>query len=119
MGVIFYCFFLSSRRRHARCALVTGVQTCALPIFHALFHESPVEFVVAVHGEGPPQAARSAGSGRWSERTVGPAARMISRAESRSEERRAGKERVSTGRSRWAPYHQNNNMHTLAPSHNT
>src|SRR3546814_12271539 len=27
------CFFFSSRRRHTRCALVTGVQTCALPIF--------------------------------------------------------------------------------------
>src|SRR3546814_9564823 len=27
----FFCFF-SSRRRHTRCALVTGVQTCALPI---------------------------------------------------------------------------------------
>src|SRR3546814_6697675 len=35
---IFVCsfclsFFFSSRRRHTRCALVTGVQTCALPIF--------------------------------------------------------------------------------------
>src|SRR3546814_4781735 len=28
-------FFFSSRRRHTRCALVTGVQTCALPIFRA------------------------------------------------------------------------------------
>src|SRR3546814_4912178 len=28
----FCCFFFSSRRRHTRCALVTGVQTCALPI---------------------------------------------------------------------------------------
>src|SRR3546814_980604 len=27
-----YVFFFSSRRRHTRCALVTGVQTCALPI---------------------------------------------------------------------------------------
>src|SRR3546814_4891539 len=27
--------FFSSRRRHTRCALVTGVQTCALPIFIA------------------------------------------------------------------------------------
>ena len=31
-GVIWY--FFSSRRRHTRCALVTGVQTCALPISH-------------------------------------------------------------------------------------
>src|SRR3546814_17791634 len=30
-------FFFSSRRRHTRCALVTGVQTCALPIF--AFHQ--------------------------------------------------------------------------------
>src|SRR3546814_10971503 len=28
----YMCFFFSSRRRHTRCALVTGVQTCALPI---------------------------------------------------------------------------------------
>src|SRR3546814_1326311 len=28
-------FFFSSRRRHTRCALVTGVQTCALPILNA------------------------------------------------------------------------------------
>src|SRR3546814_5354688 len=27
-----FCFCVSSRRRHTRCALVTGVQTCALPI---------------------------------------------------------------------------------------
>src|SRR3546814_356030 len=30
---VFVFFFFSSRRRHTRCALVTGVQTCALPIF--------------------------------------------------------------------------------------
>src|SRR3546814_3583042 len=35
-------FFFSSRRRHTRCALVTGVQTCALPIFGAV---EPVDFV--------------------------------------------------------------------------
>src|SRR3546814_8405970 len=27
-----HCSFFSSRRRHTRCAVVTGVQTCALPI---------------------------------------------------------------------------------------
>src|SRR3546814_5440385 len=33
IGVCFFVFFFfSSRRRHTRCALVTGVQTCALPI---------------------------------------------------------------------------------------
>src|SRR3546814_7693826 len=31
--VVCMYFFFSSRRRHTRCALVTGVQTCALPIF--------------------------------------------------------------------------------------
>src|SRR3546814_4877489 len=31
-------FFFSSRRRHTRCALVTGVQTCALPILEAKVH---------------------------------------------------------------------------------
>src|SRR3546814_4763555 len=33
-------FFFSSRRRHTRCALVTGVQTCALPIFVNCFDEA-------------------------------------------------------------------------------
>src|SRR3546814_2698916 len=28
-----WVFFCSSRRRHTSCALVTGVQTCALPIY--------------------------------------------------------------------------------------
>src|SRR3546814_1456395 len=31
-NVVLILFFFSSRRRHTRCALVTGVQTCALPI---------------------------------------------------------------------------------------
>src|SRR3546814_9172942 len=30
--LVCFFFFFSSRRRHTRCALVTGVQTCALPI---------------------------------------------------------------------------------------
>src|SRR3546814_2741472 len=34
MYLLLVCFFFfSSRRRHTRCALVTGVQTCALPIY--------------------------------------------------------------------------------------
>src|SRR3546814_14641969 len=32
MSIMLISFFFSSRRRHTRCALVTGVQTCALPI---------------------------------------------------------------------------------------
>src|SRR3546814_10473065 len=37
-GVLVACdlFFFSSRRRHTICALVTGVQTCALPIYRSL-----------------------------------------------------------------------------------
>src|SRR3546814_10894512 len=42
-------FFFSSRRRHTRCALVTGVQTCALPI--SLWSRSP-------HGMAAPPGDR-------------------------------------------------------------
>src|SRR3546814_7600661 len=35
-----YFFFFSSRRRHTRCALVTGVQTCALPIYRIEIEQS-------------------------------------------------------------------------------
>src|SRR3546814_9291835 len=35
------CVFFSSRRRHTRCALVTGVQTCALPILRRPLVSSP------------------------------------------------------------------------------
>src|SRR3546814_5322006 len=34
-------FFFSSRRRHTRCALVTGVQTCALPICNEVRMHGP------------------------------------------------------------------------------
>src|SRR3546814_17925632 len=37
--VVFVYFFFSSRRRHTRCALVTGVQTCALPICYNRVNE--------------------------------------------------------------------------------
>src|SRR3546814_6455926 len=43
----FYCvtlvFFFSSRRRHTRCALVTGVQTCALPIWRPALEPDGVD----------------------------------------------------------------------------
>src|SRR3546814_3574590 len=41
LSIVYYSvlfFFFSSRRRHTRCALVTGVQTCALPIYLAKGH---------------------------------------------------------------------------------
>src|SRR3546814_2301672 len=39
--VFLFLFFFSSRRRHTRCALVTGVQTCALPICPVPCGQSP------------------------------------------------------------------------------
>src|SRR3546814_4611027 len=50
------CLFFSSRRRHTRCALVTGVQTCALPIFGArlalvqLLNRNPEASLAALDG---------------------------------------------------------------------
>src|SRR3546814_8550904 len=52
-GVVL-CFFFSSRRRQTRCALVTGVQTCALPIcFHHTGYQHQLEH--AVNGALPAQ----------------------------------------------------------------
>src|SRR3546814_7124099 len=46
MVVCLFVFFFSSRRRHTRCALVTGVQTCALPIWRARSpHDEGVELI--------------------------------------------------------------------------
>src|SRR3546814_3534900 len=53
-------FLFSSRRRHTRCALVTGVQTCALPISHAA---APLFLPFASGGEG---------EGRWQRGRVAP-----------------------------------------------
>src|SRR3546814_6896298 len=75
---IFFFFFFSSRRRHTRCALVTGVQTCALPILTdgLVSAEELLELAEMENDESTAQ---------------------------RSEERRVGKECVSTCRSRWSP----------------
>src|SRR3546814_4351528 len=43
MCSIVVCFFFSSRRRQTRCALVTGVQTCALPISFTQMAEGDAE----------------------------------------------------------------------------
>src|SRR3546814_4335569 len=104
------CFF-SSRRRHTRCALVTGVQTCALPIcgaathmvhgggkrtdFHetseALFLNSGYAYPSSEHAERLFQNKIPGGHNysRFANPTV-----------DRSEERRVGKECVSQCRSR-------------------
>src|SRR3546814_10992215 len=75
--------FFPSRVRHTSCALVTGVQTCALPISvkggYAEYVALPQDAFVKVPASIPFEV-------------------------SRSEERRVGKECVSTCRSRWSPY---------------
>src|SRR3546814_10239505 len=88
------CFFFSSRRRHTRCALVTGVQTCALPIFSMDHRDIPQnELGQQLRMLGLVLDSPDAESG------------MLLVPPFRSEERRVGKECVSTCRSRWSPYH--------------
>src|SRR3546814_11893836 len=48
-------FFFSSRRRHTRCALVTGVQTCALPVMPDA--KRAIEFSYAENNKLPMTAA--------------------------------------------------------------
>src|SRR3546814_10699077 len=99
----FYLFFFSSRRRHTRCALVTGVQTCALPSWLRDPPAAPQPVVRA-------WSARCRGSGTPGRPAPGPWHRWFSPSpapprpiRARSEERRVGKECVSTCRSRWSP----------------
>src|SRR3546814_18194229 len=115
-------FFFSSRRRHTRCALVTGVQTCALPICkedvvvaraphkqrsnHYKRHEyasnnicQSVSFIFQDSGEQY-QANRNLQQYRCAQQSG------FIHIYSRSEERRVGKECVSTCRFRWSPYHK-------------
>src|SRR3546814_1612981 len=103
----FICFFFSSRRRHTRCALVTGVQTCALPISRLQSQgqvpeegSTEEQGVLEGHGEGSPPvlALPAPGDGPIRGRK-----RRAAAEGSRSEERRVGKECVSTCRSRWSP----------------
>src|SRR3546814_8519546 len=108
-------FFFSSRRRHTRCALVTGVQTCALPIFAASQNASVAKSGAAIAGGavwdgGVLASAEAVGieadgtaASRHDETTLD-----FVRGEEdggRSEARSVGKECVSKGRSRWLPYH--------------
>src|SRR3546814_1648356 len=44
-------FFCSSRRRHTRCALVTGVQTCALPICWDYYRDRAYDALSAGPGQ--------------------------------------------------------------------
>src|SRR3546814_6904354 len=87
---VFFFFFFSSRRRHTRCALVTGVQTCALPIY-----VREASRILQIGG----------GDGGQDRLGLGCVLRSGYAIRKRSEERRVGKECVSTCRSRWSPYH--------------
>src|SRR3546814_4977708 len=97
MNVVFCVFFFSSRRRHTRCALVTGVQTCALPIYRIIVVEGYTD-AIALAEAGIADAVAPLGTA-LTETQLGLIWRM------RSEERRVGKECVSKCRSRWSPYH--------------
>src|SRR3546814_14257559 len=129
MTSVDWLFVFSSRRRHTRCALVTGVQTCALPIFMVadLNRIAAPDFVIALDGifEHSPWIAERAVVRRpfgsldalhgalvaamWAatpdeQRDLLCAHPELAGKEAdRSEERRVGKECVSTCRSRWAP----------------
>src|SRR3546814_5774589 len=93
-----FCFFFSSRRRHTRCALVTGVQTCALPISSRMAAKK-----TAKKKPGRPPKAKGDKPEQFSVRL--PPEMKVGLEVYRSEERRVGKECVSTCRSRWSPYH--------------
>src|SRR3546814_5998144 len=57
--VLFYfLFFFSSRRRHTRCALVTGVQTCALPICQRIGADAAGQSLRHFEADGGVDAAR-------------------------------------------------------------
>src|SRR3546814_5884714 len=98
--------FFSSRRRHTRCALVTGVQTCALPIFLPGAPGSGKSTLTAclVHN-GWRLLSDEIALVSLQDGGLTALARSISLKNRRSEERRGGKECVSTCRSRWSPYH--------------
>src|SRR3546814_16256533 len=124
-------FFFSSRRRHTRCALVTGVQTCALPIWlHPRAHGAVLEGQQGQGRTGAGQGQAGARQARGDE-GKGLGARETTRAApaqqgrlirqhrlrgnasltqapraARSEARRVGKERVSTCMYWWCANHE-------------
>src|SRR3546814_2699308 len=90
------CFIFSSMRRHTICALVTGVQTCALPIFSVIGSAFRSVWAIDVLRF----LARDVQTAHAAEELI-----TELRVSRRSEERRVGKECVRTCRSRCAPYH--------------
>src|SRR3546814_3376252 len=106
--LVFFFFFFSSRRRHTRCALVTGVQTCALPIFEVTMENGFVKVVSPIDDTPAYRAGVKAGdyiTHIEGEPILGLSLNEAVEKMRRSEERRVGKECVSTCRSRWSPYH--------------
>src|SRR3546814_2963566 len=99
--ILCYDFFFASRRRHTRCALVTGVQTCALPISVEANERLGFKADQRDYGIGAQML------GELGVRTM----RLLTNNPrkfiglKRSEERRVGKECVSTCRSRWSQNH--------------
>src|SRR3546814_15972891 len=110
-------FFFSSRRRHTRCALVTGVQTCALPIYSLRLQERFSELSLRVFTEGSTQFQLPA-EDRPGQHPAVPSRGPLPRAIEwptllvSSEERRVGKECTSKCRSRWSTYHYKKNSNT-------
>src|SRR3546814_13487906 len=114
-------FFFSSRRRHTRCALVTGVQTCALPIWGCIWKLRAVSTDGTLSGSSPcdglirrlwwQDSRRLVTICRFAivrEQEAGPTSYPLPQlpiSRFRSEERRVGKECVSTCRSRCSPSH--------------
>src|SRR3546814_3551318 len=99
--LFYYFFFFSSRRRHTRCALVTGVQTCALPISPAI--DAQTDVLAAAIYQVRDAILSNGGTINTSAIYSLPGFEILKSI--RSEERRVGKECVSTCRSRWSPYH--------------
>src|SRR3546814_8725678 len=102
------CFF-SSRRRHTRCALVTGVQTCALPILPLRTIRDPYAGFAAIRVDPVRNEVVVMDEFKFNiyvyDRTVQTPASAERTTPKRSDARREGKECVSTCRSRWSPYH--------------
>src|SRR3546814_12840613 len=96
-------FFFSSRRRHTRCALVTGVQTCALPISNPKKWQKTWR-IIARFGPFSSISVHCSAAKNYEGTSINHTKKLTALA-IRSEERRVGKECVSTCRSRWSPYH--------------
>src|SRR3546814_9227525 len=101
-----FFFLCSSRRRHTICALVTGVQTCALPISCRNIDPQAAASRTADEAHcwrlDVAKALAEAGPLSWID---GAGERHSTHPEiHRSEERRVGKECARTCRSRWSPY---------------